>query len=203
MENLWIDKFIGDPPSEKNVFEDKFFLYPAATWEHKNHINLIKAVHSIREKKGLSIKIICTGNKTEHYNILRDLLVDLNLSENFDFLGIVDDSTLFALYLQAHGVVVPSLYEAGSFPLMESILLQRPVICSNVTSLPETINADEFVFDPNNIEQMSELIYKLWTDDRFRERNLEIVEKRSKIIRFNDSFSKFMNLYSSMVSLKK
>lgn len=198
MENLWIDNFKTTSAQENPGF-GKYLLYPAATWEHKNHVNLIKAVQTIRDEKGISIQVICTGNKTSHFDTINKLLVDLELSENIRFLGIVDDKKLYSLYFHAHGVVVPTLYEAGSFPLMESILLNRPVICSKVTSLPETIGSDEFIFDPNNVDEMSNQIWKLWVDYDFRKRNIELVKNRAKSLRFNNSLSKFLELYSSML----
>lgn len=124
----------------------------------------------------------------------------LGVSDNFHFLGIVEDSILYSLYKGAHGVVVPTLYEAGSFPVMESILLHRPVVCSNVTSLPETMGASEFIFDPSNIPQLADLIFKLSEDDEFRERNLVTVMERSKTIRFNNALMKIRALYQSVLA---
>ena len=51
---------------------------------------------------------------------------------------------------------------------MESILLEVPVVCSNVTSLPETIGNDSFVFNPNSVESIAEKIEKLWNDKEYR-----------------------------------
>ena len=70
---------------------------------------------------------------------------------------------------------MPTLYEAGSFPLMESILMGIPVVCSNVTSLPETIGDNQFVFDPNNINDIAEKIIKIWDDENYRADNLDIL----------------------------
>ncbi len=70
------------------------------------------------------------------------------------------------------GVVVPSLYEAGSFPLMESIFLNVPVICSNVTSLPDTIGDDDFIFDPTDSSSLKNKLKQLWLDENFRKKSL-------------------------------
>lgn len=205
MENLWIDKYVStvNVSSEMKDLPEKFLLYPAATWHHKNHINLIKAVHILKEQKGIAVKVVCTGHKTDYYNELDKCLVDLNVKDNFQFIGIVTDETLYSLYKQAHGVVVPTMYEAGSFPLMESILLGTAVICSNVTSLPETIGNADFTFDPRNTSEIAMMIDKLWNDDSFYKRNLEVVKERAGTLRWNDALSKIKLLYAGLEGKNK
>ena len=77
---------------------------------------------------------------------------ELNLSEAVHFLGIVPEEDLISLYKNSSLVVIPTLYEAGSGPLYEAMRYQVPVICSNVTSLPDTVSNDEFLFDPNDMK---------------------------------------------------
>lgn len=196
MDQLWIDKYTNSSlaylPSDLPA---KFLFYPAATWEHKNHINLVKAVHRIREQLGIDVHVICTGHKNDHFKKIERLMLELAVDKNFLFLGIVADEQLYSLYQKCHGVVVPTLYEAGSFPLIEGVLLGKAVICSNVTSLPETIGAIDFTFDPNDIEDMASKILKLWKDELFLERNLAHVHKQSKTIRNNQCLEKMVQLY--------
>ena len=45
----------------------EFILYPAQTWEHKNHLSLIKAVELIRDKYQHSINVVCTGKKNKFF----------------------------------------------------------------------------------------------------------------------------------------
>lgn len=47
-------------------FQD-FILYPAQTWEHKNHLSLIKAIELIKAKYNRSLTVICTGKKNERF----------------------------------------------------------------------------------------------------------------------------------------
>ena len=77
----------------------------------------------------------------------------------------------FCLYNNANLIAIPSLYEAGSGPLFEAMYYSRPVICSNVTSLPESIGDCEFVFDPLNLDEISNLILRGLYDKDFIMRN--------------------------------
>jgi glycosyltransferase involved in cell wall biosynthesis len=132
-------------------------------------MKLIEAIKKIKDNTGKNINVVLTGNhSTPLGSAIKANITMYGLDNCFLNLGIVSDEVLFSLYKHATGVVIPTLYEAGSFPLMESILMEVPVICSNVTSLPETINNNEFVFDPNDVEDIANKIQKLYYNNEFR-----------------------------------
>lgn len=186
MKDLWFakieQKFQGELPP--NPYEDNYILYPANFWKHKNHIRLIEAFATFKAKSNSEIKLVLTGNNKNEVGLeAEELVKKLNISKSIVFAGLLDEDQLFATYKNATGVVIPTLYEAGSFPLMESLILEIPVICSNVTSLPETIGDDQFVFDPFNVEDITEKISLLAEDSKFREQSILNCKKMStKII---------------------
>lgn len=170
MDNLWIKKYLGSNYKfESTDITGNFLLYPANTWEHKNHLNLIKALAILRNEKRLKIHLICTGHKTEFFKEIENLISELNISDQVEFRGVVSEEELYHLYRSCRGVVIPSLYEAGSFPLYESILLGVPVICSNVTSLPETIMNEDALFNPDDPGQIASKLLQMWINEGFRE----------------------------------
>ena len=68
-------------------------------------------------------------------------------------LGYVSDETLRALYELSDGLVTPTLYEAGSFPVFEAMMVGRPVACSRIPPLVEQLErdgAEAELFDPND-----------------------------------------------------
>jgi glycosyltransferase involved in cell wall biosynthesis len=202
MDNLWFDKF-----SEKDTLTiselkvpEKFLLYPANTWKHKNHRRLLEAVDLLRKEYHLKVTIICTGHLNEYYTLeLAKVWQDLKLEENVRFLGIVNERELYSLYKSALGVVVPTLYEAGSFPLMESILLNVPVICSDVTSLPETVQNPAFLFDPYEIKEIANKIKELWELESFRQQSIANSKKISDRLKNTQALDQFMNLYQNLM----
>lgn len=173
MDNLWFSKFMGtDSDDNKEAIEGmpaKYLFYPANAWKHKNHEALIKALHLLKAEKNIIVNVVFSGdNANEWGTYLKTLVVENELESQVIFLGIIDELKLYQTYLKARGIVIPTLYEAGSFPLIESILMQLPVICSNVTSLPETIGNYDFLFDPSNIQNIADKVEKLWSDNDFR-----------------------------------
>ena len=149
-------------------------LYPAATWPHKNHINLIKAFAlAKREHSELDGLILtCTGAFTPHKEEIEKVVIQEKMDGQVEFKGLVSDLELKELYDTCSAVIIPTCYEAGSFPLMEAIVQHIPVVCSNVTSLPGAIDNDEFTFAPDDLSQMSECIHRITSDPQYRERNI-------------------------------
>lgn len=156
-----VNEFIGE----------NFVFYPAATWEHKNHINLIKAIDNLKQK-GIIINLLVSGKKTEFYfSKILPAIKALKIETQINFVGILEKEQIVWLYKNVKAAVIPTLYEAGSFPLYEAMLLNTPVICSSVTSLPETIGNTEFCFDPLSIKDISEKLEKITTDCEYIQRN--------------------------------
>ncbi len=83
------------------------------------------------------MKLICTGTKSDYYPEIAEQVEQLGLEDLVLFTGLVPEDELCWLYRNAVLVTIPTEYEAGSFPLYEAMMQNAPVICSDVTSLPE------------------------------------------------------------------
>lgn len=195
MQNLWFEntKSIEKLKIDDQLF-DEYILYPAATWKHKNHLNLLKSLVFLNEK-GVKVNLICTGNKKDYFQVINNFINDNKLNDQVKFLGAVSEELLLHLYQNCNAVVVPTLYEAGSFPLMESIMQNIPVICSNVTSLPDTMGNSEFVFDPNKIEDIASKINLIVKDDSYIEKNKTNNLKQKEILLSNNFSVSIQGVY--------
>lgn len=168
------------PSSDENlVYRQKykrwgdFLLYPAQTWQHKNHVSLIDAVKLIREDSGRVVHVVCTGKRnSDFFPVVEEHLKQVGMNDYVHFVGVVPEQELHWLYKNCALVVIPTLYEAGSFPLVEAMLLGAPVVCSHVTSLPDTLGSPEFTFDPLDVHQMAQLIVRMIDSKEFRAENI-------------------------------
>ncbi len=179
-----------------------FLLYPAHTWRHKNHFRLFQALRELRKDGVQNLKLICTGGTEHHYHAEVVAQVDeLGLSDAVLFAGIVPEDELRWLYEQATLVTIPTKYEAGSFPLYEAMLLGSPVICSHVTSLPETIGDRRFVFDPDDTEALTSLIFRMLTDTVFRQENLANSAAQVERLRRVNAAAYFYDAYRQLLAM--
>lgn len=202
MQNLWFERFKDADilPVEQIVPFKDFLLYPANTWMHKNHIRLLKSIAFLRDEFGVEVNVVCTGYKNTHYSEIEQCIQELKLVHQIQFLGVVQELALYSLYKRCMGVVVPTLYEAGSFPVVESILLQIPVICSNVTSLPETIGDEKFLFDPFSTEAIAFKLKEFWEREDFRKKSIQNSQKVGFQLTQTNALDKILCLYDHLYS---
>lgn len=187
--------------SERYAPRNPFLLYPAQTWPHKNHRRLIQSLEVARQRSGINLKLICTGHTNDFRKELDAQIEALNLGDAIYFTGIVPEDELAWLYRHASLVVIPTEYEAGSFPLMEAIMMGVPVICSDVTSLPETIGDQRFIFSPHDVQAMSDLIQRMLLDVRLREVNIANSKKQATRLRTVNAAAHFYAAYRSSLGL--
>jgi glycosyltransferase involved in cell wall biosynthesis len=146
-----------------------FALYPAMTWEHKNHLRLLEALAYLRDREGLIVHLVCTGNRYPGFwPRIEQHLNTLHLHDQVQFLGLIPPEDLRAIYRLAQFVVVPTLFEAASGPLFEAWHEGVPVACSTVTSLPEQAGDAALLFDPFSVEAIAGAIRQMATDERLR-----------------------------------
>lgn len=150
------------------ISDQPFALYPAMTWEHKNHVRLLEAIARLRDSENLKINLICTGHKNAFFSQIERRVRELNLEEQVKFLGVVSYEELSALYLRAEFVVIPTLFEAASAPLFEAWQHDAPAACSSVTSLPEQAADAALLFNPFSIEAIADALKKMSSDQSLR-----------------------------------
>ncbi|MEM6688484.1 MAG: glycosyltransferase family 1 protein [Planctomycetota bacterium] len=151
---------------------ERYVVYPAQTWPHKNHIGLLKALLELRER-GNRIDLICTGHVNDFFDdSLRPFIEEHAMQDQVHMLGSLSTEDLAVAYKSSRALVIPTKYEAGSFPLIEAMLMRQPVICARTTSLPATIESEEFVFDADDSSAMANLIEKIVDDSDFRDRSI-------------------------------
>jgi glycosyltransferase involved in cell wall biosynthesis len=72
--------------------------------------------------------------------------------------GYLPDVELAGVLGNADALVFPSLYEGFGLPVLEAMAAGVPVICSNVTAIPEVAGNAAVYFDPRDIEDMASKI---------------------------------------------
>lgn len=194
-----IDVIKKDDLFNKFNIKNNFIFYPAQTWKHKNHIKLLDALVILRDKYKRKVYLICTGNMDGNFKNIREYIDKKKLNEQVSFFGFVSMAELYSLYIYSDLVVIPTLYEAGSFPLIEAMSLKIPVICSNVTSLPETIGDNRFVFNPNNEIEMAKMILDMLENKELRSLNIENSKKQVQRFNWGNIINNFIYGYQKAI----
>jgi glycosyltransferase involved in cell wall biosynthesis len=142
-----------------------FLYYPAATWLHKNHAVLLTALKILINSYRFDGELVLTGVATSAKENLLHKIAELGLQDRVRILGYLPYNKLPVIYNLARMLVFPSLYEGFGMPLLEAMACGCPVICSNVTSLPEVGGEAAGYFNPTSPEEIAEQINSLWNSE--------------------------------------
>lgn len=156
----------------------EFIYYPAQTWAHKNHINLLEALAILRDKQSLIVNFVSSGRLNDFFPTIEKKVAELRLANQVHFLGFVSPLELLVLYKLSRGMVFPSKFEGAGMPNFEAFLAGVPVACSDVTCLPEQVGDAALLFDPDNPEEIAAAIHRLWTDESLRKALVERGKRR-------------------------
>ncbi len=133
-----------------------YIFYPAAFRTYKNHRCLVEALALYKQRTGSSMKLVFTGI----HRCPKPLDVrihELKLAADVVVLKKVPRAVLKQLYQHAFATIVPSLYEQGSFPIMEALSAGCPVASSDIPSLREQfagMGESMFYFDPHQPDEL-------------------------------------------------
>ncbi len=152
--------------ASKPLLNKKYIFYPAAFRAYKNHDALVEALNILRMRGRDDIHVVFTG-MSEAPEKIKVLLEKYKLQDNVHVLNKVSRPELALLYHKALGTIVPSLYEQGSFPLVEALHWNCPVAASNIPALREQfapIGDAMLYFGTHDYQALADVIEKLDAD---------------------------------------
>lgn len=142
---------------------DRFVLYLGSNKPHKNLVRLVQAWLDVgRRLQVAGCRLVIAGAWNPRYPEARMLAEQANNLRPSTFnlqtivwLGRVPEADLPALYAAAAAFVFPSLYEGFGLPVLEAMACGTPVICSAVSSLPETAGDAALLVDPTDVNALA------------------------------------------------
>ncbi len=149
--------------------KQKYLLYTANFWKHKNHETLLTAFGlACNDSLDSEMKLVCTGAPSERQQLLLKKTRYMKLESRVIFPGYLPNDELALLLSNSAGTIFPSLYEGFGLPVLEAMAAGVPVACSNTRSLPEVVANAALLFDPTSPEQIAWAMLFLAGKDQLR-----------------------------------
>jgi glycosyltransferase involved in cell wall biosynthesis len=126
---------------------ERFLLYPARPWPHKNHERLFEAFALLRRERP-ELELVLTGGGHEDRPVPPGVVVK----------GLVSSEELLSLYRRAACLVFPSLYEGFGQPPLEAMACGCPVAASNIPAIAEACGDAAALFDPHEPEDIAAVV---------------------------------------------
>ena len=143
----------------------KFIFYPAQFWKHKNHKNLLLAANKLKTQSNIDINFVFVGSQKNAYQDILNLIKDLQLENQVKILGYVSNEEMIYLYKNARALIMPTFFGPTNIPPIEGMTMGCPVAVSNIYGMPEQIGDAGLKFNPSSIDEIADVLLRLWTDD--------------------------------------
>jgi alpha-1,3-rhamnosyl/mannosyltransferase len=177
-----------DEPDVRALYAlaERFVVYPAVTWPHKNHSVLIEALGQLGAAHS-DIGAVLLGAGGPGDAALDDLVTRRGLVGRVRRLGRVPDAHRDALYRAALALTFPSRYEGFGAPAIEAMAAGCPVIASATTALPEVVGDAGLLVDPDDSSAWAAAIASVADDALARQRLIDAGRRR--VSRFTSTAS--------------
>ena len=144
--------------------EKPYILYLARLTAKKNVFGVVKAYKNLREKKGVTHKLILAGKPDVGWKKVEKYIAENSLTEHITVTGYVSEEEKWALLKNASVFVFPSFFEGFGIPVIEAMVAGTPVVTSNTTCLPEIVGDSALLVDPKDTNAIVENVYRVLTD---------------------------------------
>mgnify|MGYP000126616864 CR=1 FL=1 len=187
--NIGFDNFFTNKENKTdnyNFSEDlinhKYLLCVSHLYPYKNIIRLLVAFQRVVNSFKQPLRLIIAGSRDyEQYNNKIEKCIDnLGIQNNVILLGKVSKKKLKFLYENSQILVFPSPFENFAYTLVEAMSCGAPIVCSNTTAMPETCKNAAIYFDPYNIDEITEKITLVLTNEKLRQEMINKSIARSK-----------------------
>ena len=179
--------------SETATLVNKNLLVIGGNDPQKNLNTVILAFNSLYYKLGeVAPRVSIIGL---NLNDFKEFNPELNLTPNVQFLGYLEKDQIPLVITHSMGIIIASYYESFGLPVIESLFMGKPVICSDRGALPEIGGNAPIYFDPSSKESLIKAIeFFNLNPDRTDEINnwKELAENRFS---WNKTASRYAEIY--------
>ena len=184
---------------EKYQLPENFILYLGTLQPRKNIPQLVEAFNAIKAKLG-DTKLVLCGNLEAH-NADRQIEKTVKkyaLEKEVVFPGFIDEQNKVVVFSLAQVFVFPSLYEGFGIPPLEAMSQNAAVLCSDIPSLREIAGDGAVFFDLRSLDDFSEKLYAISTDNELRSRLIRLGQERIGFFDWEKSANKILAIFEKM-----
>ena len=140
-----------------------FFLFPAITYPHKNHLLLVRALEHVPDAL-----LVLTGGQAQMEDAIAEEAEARGVRDRVRRLGRIPRADLDALYGMAVALTFPSTFEGFGAPVLEAMSRGCPVLAADATALPEVVGGAGLLLPPDDDDAWIDAMNRVLTDDDLR-----------------------------------
>lgn len=184
----------------KYIDAPKYFFFLGNTDPKKNTERTLVAYSKYLEKSDIKRKLLMADLDEEYLNdiILRNEIE--NIKEKIVIPGYISNRDLPFIYNNAFAFLYPSLRESFGIPLLEAMACGTPVITSNTSSMPEIGGPDAILINPENPDEITDMMLKLERDPAFYAKQRNVGLQRATLFSWRQTAEQLLRLYEEVLN---
>lgn len=166
---------VYQPMSSESIAQHKlentqgcdYFVFVGSIHPRKNVVNLLKAFEAYKRKSQNNTKLVLIG-RIWKYNEMTDYLNSMAFKDEVILIPHSTPEVIAQWVASSIALLMVSVYEGFGVPIIEAMACGVPVICSNVSSMPEVAGDAAIFVSPNNIEEIANALSEIEKNNDLR-----------------------------------
>ena len=185
--------------SQYGIDSNEYFLAVGTIEPRKNYETLLKAFKRYKDNVNTYKKLCIAGGYGWLEENFQEKIKDLGLENDVVVTGYVSEEVLSNLYRHCFAFVYPTWYEGFGLPVLEAMSFKKPVISSNVSSIPEITGNSALLIQPESFEQIAECMKKLGEDSALYQRLTKEGFERSNKFTWQSTAKRMLDIYEKIM----
>ena len=214
INNSFDEKFFQDASiGEIQKVKDKYGI----KGEYILFMNTIKPLNNLTRiiEMFAKLKVVLASKKPKsHYHLvlagkdgwmahqIHRIARDYGLKNRIVFTGYIPPKDLNALFGGADVFIFPPIYEEFGAPVLEAMACGVPVVCSNVSSLPEVAGDAALLVNPYDTNAMMEAVLRILEDQNTRAELKRRGREQARKFHWEKTAMQTLNAYRRLESKK-
>ena len=148
--------------------DEQYILFVGKLEKKKNVQSIVKAFAVLKERYKIPHKLVLVGSPGFGYHEIQKEIEGTLYKTDIVLTGYISQEEKESFFKYADVFVFPSLYEGFGMPILEAQLRQIPVVTSRIPNIMEVAGEGALFVDPMSVEQLTEAIMSVVSDDAVR-----------------------------------
>ncbi len=166
----------------------------------KNHVNLIRAYHQLKEKYKIAHGLVFAGIHYWQPDVIYKERDKLGLREHITIIPGIPDQDLLLLYNQASLFAHPSRFEGFGMPILEAMASGVPVACASIPAFRETAGDAALFFDQEDPQDIAETIACLDGDQELQQHQVRKGKVQAQRYTWDRTARRVLDAYRGIVN---
>ena len=182
----------------KYIDAPSYFFFLGNTDPKKNTERTLIAYSRYLERSEFKRKLLMADLDDQYLNYIIERNKIENIRNMIIMPGYIENKDLPYIYNIAFAFLYPSLRESFGIPLLEAMACGTPVITSNTSSMPEIGGPNAILINPENPDEITDMMIKLETDHDFYSRQEEIGLHQAAMFSWRQTAENLLRLYEEV-----